>query len=64
MSPGLLEHERGAAPGDHDGPDHPQHQRLQGGQGQDQEARAVNKQPQVRSIVSSGYLKNQRKCCF
>ena len=47
MSPGLLEHERGAAPGDHDGPHHPQHQRLQGGQGQDQAARELHKQPQV-----------------
>ena len=53
VSPGLLEHERGAAPGHHDGPHHPQHQHLQGGQGQVQEARAINKQPQVRTILSS-----------
>ena len=47
VSPGLLEHERGAAPGDHDSPHHPQHQHLQGGQGQVQEARAINNQPKV-----------------
>lgn len=47
VSPGLLEHERGAAPGHHDGPDHPQHQHLQGGQGQDQAAREQHQQPQV-----------------
>ena len=52
VSPGLLEHERGAAPGHHDGPDHPQHQHLQGGQGQVQEAREINEQPQVHTIIS------------
>ena len=61
ISPGLLEYERVAASGDHDGPDHPQYQRLQGGQGQDQEARAVNKQPQVRTKISSGCLKKSKK---
>ena len=50
MNTGLLEHERGVAPGDHDGPHHPQHKHLQGGQGQVQEARAINKQPQVCPI--------------
>ena len=58
LNPGLLEHERGAAPGDHDGPHHPQHQHLQGGQGQVQEARAIHKQPQVRTIMSSSSKEN------
>ena len=51
LNPGLLEHERGSAPGDHDGPHHPQHQHLQGGQDQDQEARELHNQPQVGDIV-------------
>ena len=51
MSPGLFEYERDPAPGNHDGPHHPQHQHLQGGQGQDQEARELHNQPQVGDIV-------------
>ena len=51
LSPGLLEYERDPTPGDHDGPHHPQHQHLQGGQGQDQEARELHNQPQVGEIV-------------
>ena len=60
MSPGLFKYERDPAPGDHDGPHHPQHQHLQGGQGQDQEARRLHNQPQVGEIVK--YL--LMKCFF
>ena len=48
-STGGLEYECDAAPGDHDGHHHPQHQHTPRGQGKDQKTGELNKQPEVAS---------------
>ena len=48
-STGGLEYECDAAPGDHDGHHHPQHQHTPRGQGKDQKTGELHKQPEVAS---------------